>query len=164
MSENFAEIVNQARKNDVLVSELDLSARAYNALRLNGIKYLSEFVVMDMEDLKKLNLVSTSIAEELFLSAREQLYILRKSGVEEGTDAATEEQSVALESIEEGDKPDAAQDFAENNDPVCGAQCVVLNECEEKGQDTLSLETAEKTELDDDRPIEVLGLSVRAYN
>ena len=164
MSENFAEIVNQVRKNDVLVSELDLSARAYNALRLNGIKYLSEFVAMDMEDLKKLNLVSTSIAEELFLSAREQLYILRKSGVEGGTDAATEEQSVALESIEEGDKPDAAQDFAENNDPVCGAQCVVLNECEEKGQDTLSLETAEKTELDDDRPIEVLGLSVRAYN
>lgn len=37
MRENSAEVMKLVQENDVPISELDLSARAYNLLKLNGI-------------------------------------------------------------------------------------------------------------------------------
>ena len=65
------------------VSEFELSARAYNALKFNGIKYLSELIANDLEDLKTLERVSANIAEKLLFCAWEKLYLLRKSHEEE---------------------------------------------------------------------------------
>ena len=164
MRENSAEVMKLVQENDVPISELDLSARAYNLLKLNGIRYLSNFVAMDLEDLKKLDLISPNVAEELFMCAWEHLYNLRKSGIAGKKTLSNVEQSDALISEEE-----KRGYLVESSAPEKGAtqaheeRSVDPEVCDEKDSE-LTLENLEKTELDDDRPIEVLELSVRAYN
>ena len=63
--------------NDIHVEDLELSARAYNTLKLNRILTLGEFLYMDMEELEQLDYVSHSIAEELYSCSREYLSGLR---------------------------------------------------------------------------------------
>ena len=78
MNEYFAAQIEQLRKTDIEIARLDLSARAYNTLRINGIKTLSEFAGMDIEQLKKLDYATQPIAEELYLCSRECLNELRR--------------------------------------------------------------------------------------
>ena len=152
MKENLAEIIELVRQNDIPVSELDLSARAYNALKLSGITYLSEFVAMDLDDLKKLDLVSSSIAEELYICAREQVYLMRKSrlDIQKEYPLSQSEPDVNFFSFEEK-KEEASAPMVEDR--------IILS------PDSETVVSVEKQrELNDDRPIEALGLSVRAYN
>ena len=153
MKENLSEIVRQIQKKDIPIAGLELSARAYNALKMNGIRSLSEFVSMDLEALKRLELVSTRVAEELYFCAREHLYLYRKALWE----AKSEEAPVNREA----DSPEGTKEIPVSRQEDCRP------EPDSKGETITEIGKADAA-LDafaeDDRPIEVLGLSVRAFN
>lgn len=65
MTESDILLVEFVKQRDVRIADLDLSARAYNALRANGFRYLSDFICFDLKQLKSLDYMSGSIAREI---------------------------------------------------------------------------------------------------
>lgn len=73
---------------EVPITELELSARAYNALRLNNIHYLSGILLKTAEELAHLEYFTPSMAEEVAFSAREYLRLQRNAGTDQDTVSA----------------------------------------------------------------------------
>ncbi len=74
MEENFAYLFMKNRIEDVPISHLELSARAGNMLRMNGITYLRHLCGLDEEELKKLPYSNPLIAREIALCLHEYLH------------------------------------------------------------------------------------------
>ena len=70
---------------EIPIEELELSARAYNALRLNNILYLSGILLKSAEELACLEYFTPSLAEEVAFSIREYLRSQRNGAVGHGT-------------------------------------------------------------------------------
>lgn len=67
---NQGDIKKMIRERDIPISRLELSARAYNVLRLNDINWLSEILSKDFKDLRKMPFVNYPIAEEIYSCAQ----------------------------------------------------------------------------------------------
>ena len=61
--------------NDIPISLLDLTPRAYNTLRANGISFFSEILILDYQTIKSLPFMSASIAREVDMCKR---YLLQE--------------------------------------------------------------------------------------
>ena len=154
MEENFAYLFMKNRIEDVPISHLELSARAGNMLRMNGITYLRHLCGLDEEELKKLPYSNPLIAREIALCLHEYLHDPGNSRPEpepEPMQAETNRQPV------------------QEADPAPERE---TRQAETKGQtapetETRQAETAGKPAPKagaKGTPIERLGLSRRSYN
>ena len=122
---------------------------------------------MSLDELKMLDLVPSSVAEELFFCAQESLYPIKKEMVCEKEDT---ERSSAIyhanpEPTEEKiENPASLPVTAEKIDETNNAEYAVRKIGESNSSIVSEIVIKNKTELNDDRPIEVLPLSTRAYN
>ena len=99
MTENCSELFRKNHVKDGPIARLDLSPRAGNILRLNGIRMLSQLAVLDEERLEKLPYSTPLIAREIVLCLanylRDPENLLSESASEpKAMQAETKEQSV----------------------------------------------------------------------
>ena len=134
---NYDAILKYAKEHDVSIHDMGLSAKAFNALRINNSMLLSKFVLKTKAEIADICFDDRNAAEEISMYTREWLYLNR----------------------------DKIAVFLEQN-RLCGNE-----EIEPPTEDTLQpvAENDSVTQLvefakEHDRPIETLGLSVRAFN
>ena len=144
------------------ISQLELSARAYNALRLNGIQFLSEFVFMSGEELAALDYFTKPVVNEVLQCCRDYL---REHEKEPASESGIQAASLAAESISVPATEPTTQSITAAK-PMADSS----NQQEPKISQTLFAEEeldrpiAEGIPASPIDPIEELHLSVRSYN
>ena len=134
-----------ANLEDTPIFQLDLSDKAYNALRLNGFETIKEIAYMDVQELKELPYFNLRIAKEVAFSCKE---LLRESN---------NKQSVKVESTENDEKDDS------NNGSEFQGKAYNIVSYTEK-QELVSDKQREEINKLPPVPIERMQLSVRSYN
>lgn len=71
---NYDAILKYARENDVPIRTMDLSAKAFNALRINDCVLLSDFVLKTKAEIDDICFDDQNAANEILMYAREWLY------------------------------------------------------------------------------------------
>lgn len=168
----------------VSISQLELSARAYNALRLNGIRMLSEILFADGDALRGLDYMTRPIVDEILACCREYL---REHEDDTVMSAVGPEDPVPLEE-ENGETLPLNEEQTEENGalPLTDTEDAVApkseSAAEEQSAETEPEAVPEPAPVDVEQsadseqppqaiqaenapiPIEALGLSVRSYN
>ena len=113
--------------NDIAFKTMDMSASAYNALRLNDKHYMSDIVFESNSDIEKMDFMKKSAADEINLFRRNYLrkhrkalteYVAKKLSATEdaNNDSAEEQLSTAGRTIIK--KLSAVAGFSDNNMPT----------------------------------------------
>lgn len=168
----------------VPISRLELSARAYNALRLNGIRMLSEILFADGETLRGLDYMTRPIADEILACCREYLReheedtVMSAIGPEETVSPAEASDEPLLPAEEQPEKNEVplTQDTKDAAAPESASTTEQQTEVTEPEavpeptpigtEQTVSHEPPQQSILLGSTaiPIEALGLSVRSFN
>lgn len=134
---NYDAILKYAKEHDVSIHDMGLSAKAFNALRINNSMLLSKFVLKTKAEIADICFDDRNAAEEISMYTREWLYLNR----------------------------DKIAVFLEQN-RLCGNEEIepptedTLQPVAENGGVKRLVESAKEH----DRPIETLDLSPRAFN
>lgn len=134
---NYDAILKYAKEHDVSIHDMGLSAKAFNALRINNSMLLSKFVLKTKAEIADICFDNRNAAEEISMYTREWLYLNRDKIA-----AFLEQNSVY------------------GNDEIVPPTEDTLQPVAENDSVTQLVEFAKEH----DRPIETLGLSVRAFN
>lgn len=132
---NYDAIMKYAKGNDVPIRDMDLSAKAFNALRINDCVLLSDFVLKTKAEIDDICFDDKNAADEILMYAREWLFSNR-------------------------DKISALPD----NSCVCAKEDKVQQIDDALQQSDVNNWAKQKIVEFKKRPIEALDLSARAYN
>ena len=135
---NYDAIMKYAKENDVPIRDMDLSAKAFNALRINDCVLLSDFVLKTKAEIDDICFDDKNAADEILMYAREWLYENRNEI------SVLSDNNCICENEEEVPQTDNT-----------------LQQFFEKYQYKQQIVEFAK---EHDRPIEALGLAVRCYN
>ena len=61
------------KKNDVNFKNVQISTRAYNVLRINGLNYMSDIVFLSAEEINNLEMMNKTAADEILMFKRNYL-------------------------------------------------------------------------------------------
>ncbi len=189
MKEGRCGIENQARREDIPVTELEFSPRAYNALRLNGLRWLSQIGNMSLQELNELDYMTPAAAEEIYLCCRDLTEALpeRQAGEEAAEEAAArgeadvrDAEPTPIEGLGLSVRSYNAlkREGIHTLGQLLALKSAELAQIRNLGAKSLeelealrsryvppASETVRRTEpIRDERPIERLGLSVRSFN
>ena len=145
---DYHEILNYAKENDISIYDMDLSAKAFNALRINDCLLLSQFVLKTKAEIDDICFDNRNVAEEIFVFAREWLYTNRDII------------SSVSNAMANSDESEQCFALSEPYDDAKGADSAVIHmqQLLEKKADYVQYAKQH------DAPIEVLNLSKRPYN
>ncbi len=151
MTKSDSLLVEFVKQRDIKIEDLDLSARAYNMLRANGFRFLSDFICFDYKQLKWLDYMSGSVAREIDNLRKDYLREHRdeiRLAVSEASETA-----VPVPETHTKERSDAEKnDFASIDVSEKPLQDVLYKNSHTQSSDVMSLS------------IDGLGLSTRAYN
>lgn len=134
---NYDAILEYAKEHDVSIHDMGLSAKAFNALRINNSMLLSKFVLKTKAEIADICFDDRNAAEEISMYTREWLYLNRdKIAAFLGQNSVYGNEGIVPPT------EDTLQQVAEND----------------------SVKRLVEFAKEHDRPIETLGLSVRVLN
>jgi hypothetical protein len=61
------------KKNDVNFKNVQISTRAYNVLRINGLNYMSDIVFLSAEEINNLEMMNKTAADEILMFKKNYL-------------------------------------------------------------------------------------------
>ena len=71
--ENKTKVIEYVKQNDIAFRNIEISARAYNALRINGMHKFSDVALMSSEELSSLEMMDKTSVEEIRMFLRNYL-------------------------------------------------------------------------------------------
>lgn len=77
--ENKTKVIEYVKQNDIAFRNIEISARAYNALRINGMHKFSDVALMSSEELSSLDMMDKTSVEEIRMFLRNYLRKHRNS-------------------------------------------------------------------------------------
>ena len=120
----------RAQNQQISVAELGLSARAYNALRLNKISRLSQIAALTVDQLLQLDYITRPVAEEIFVACADLAQELLEQQTEETEIGTVAEARQAAAQAEPGQEEPAetAEELDETPAPAEEAERPALGE------------------------------------
>lgn len=148
-AKNSIQILNYVRKNDISIYDMNLSAKAFNTLRINDYLLLSQFVLKTNAEINDICFENRNVSEEIILYVREWLFINRSNILP---------LSACIDTLDgyKGDDPLSRK--VNNTGNVCHS--VIQEELGNYITKEKYIQYAEQYNV----PIEKLNLSKRAYN
>lgn len=138
IAKNYNTILKYARTHDVSIHDMDLSAKAFNLLRINDCMQLSDFVLKTKAEIDDICFDNRSVAEEIFIYTRDWLYSNRDKI------SALPDNNCSCGNDENVHQNDDTLQQAAKNDDIKRRIMEITKEY--------------------DQPIEILNLSTRAFN
>lgn len=120
--ENKTKVIEYVKQNDIAFRNIEISARAYNALRINGMHKFSDVILMTSEELNNLDMIDKTSVEEIRLFLRNYLRKQKKelinfvTGNTELEGIVTENRSIeAKEVVTATEQPNPANETSSQN-------------------------------------------------
>lgn len=120
---NYDAILKYAKEHDVSIFDMDLSAKAFNALRINNSMLLSKFVLKTKAEIADICFDDRNAAEEISMYTREWLYLNRDkiAAFSDKNSACVNEEEVpqtedTLQQVDENDSVTQLVEFAKEHD------------------------------------------------
>lgn len=147
IQENKEKVIEYVLQHDISLSNINMSPRAYNVLRLAGYNMLSEIILLSFEELSSIESISKDLAKEIYVECRH--YLL------EHKNPIIDFVNNSRQSIVEISELQKLLDANNTNDSASDVN---------REDDNNSEKVEEELPVIDDTPIEVLKLSTRAFN
>ena len=146
---NYDAILSYAKQNDLSIYDMNLSAKAFNALRLNDCLLLSQFILKTNAEINDICFDNRGVAEEIALFSREWLYSNREK--------------ISPTSNDKEDSNNIKSDthlLKRCSDDLGTGTGTIILKLENEGMKEIFLQYV----VQHDKPIEELKLSTRSFN
>lgn len=150
------------KKNDVNFKNVQISTRAYNVLRINGLNYMSDIVFLSVEEINNLEMMNKTAADEILMFKKNYLRKHKKDitafviGTDNGKDEVSENRTIEFSAESAtADRSTTIVNEASNNTLYYIKTLLSDKPTKEKIIEFLKLKNTE---------IEDFDISVRSYN
>ena len=150
------------KKNDVNFKNVQISTRAYNVLRINGLNYMSDIVFLSAEEINNLEMMNKTAADEILMFKKNYLRKHKKDitafviGTDNGKDEVSENRTIEFSAESAtADRSTTIVNEASNNTLYYIKTLLSDKPTKEKIIEFLKLKNTE---------IEDFDISVRSYN
>ena len=150
------------KKNDVNFKNVQISTRAYNVLRINGLNYMSDIVFLSAEEINNLKMMNKTAADEILMFKRNYLRKHKRelinfvTGTIESQEMVSENRSVEeKEVVTITEQPSPANETSSQNSLYYIKSLLSDKTTKEKIIEFVKVKNAE---------IEDFNISVRSYN